>query len=143
MEKEETWQGVIPMLSYQHGAQAMDWLASAFGFRERVRVLDPEGGLSHGEMETGSGMVMLATPSPDYEGPGPHRANCSRAERWSRVPWVIDGVLVHVHDVEAHFRKAKEAGALILSEVEYDPPGPRYRVEDLEGHRWMFIQQPR
>ena len=43
--------------------------------------------------------------------------------------------------LEAHFRRAKEAGATILSEPEVEPYGERiYRVEDLEGHRWMFAQ---
>ena len=34
---------------------------------------------------------------------------------------------------------AKAAGAVILSEPEDGPPARRYRVEDLEGHRWMFM----
>ena len=39
---------VIPMLSYEDGNAAMDWLARAFGFRERVRCHAPDGRLSHG-----------------------------------------------------------------------------------------------
>ena len=34
----------------------------------------------------------------------------------------------------------RKAGAKILSEVEEGDNGKRYRVEDIEGHRWMFIQ---
>ena len=37
--------------------------------------------------------------------------------------------------------RAKQAGAVILSEPEAGPPARRYRVEDLEGHRWMFMQR--
>src|SRR5690606_7333301 len=33
---------------------------------------------------------------------------------------------------------AAAAGATLLSEVETNPYGRSYRVEDLEGHRWMF-----
>ena len=29
---------VIPMLSYEDGAAALDWLAKPFGFRERTRM---------------------------------------------------------------------------------------------------------
>jgi hypothetical protein len=29
---------VIPMLAYEDGAAALDWLAKAFGFRERTRM---------------------------------------------------------------------------------------------------------
>jgi hypothetical protein len=33
------------------------------------------------------------------------------------------------------------AGALILSEIEEDPSGRRYRAEDFEGHRWVFFEK--
>ena len=55
---------------------------------------------------------------------------------------MIDGVLVYVDDVAAHFARAREAGATLLSEVESGPGGSLlYRAEDLEGHRWMFMQR--
>lgn len=133
-------QSVVPMLAYEDGVAALEWLARAFGFRERARMLDG-GRLSHGEMDTGGGLVMLATPSPHYQGPKRHREGCAAARKWSEVPWVVDGVLVYVDDVDAHFERAKAAGARILSEVEGDAPGKRYRAEDLEGHRWMFMQR--
>src|SRR5687767_12487391 len=88
--------GVIPMLAYEDGPAALDWLVRAFGFRERTRWLNPDGTLSHGEMECGGGVIMLATPTPEYEGPRRHREHCDAARRWSTVPWVIDGVLVYV-----------------------------------------------
>jgi uncharacterized glyoxalase superfamily protein PhnB len=131
--------GVIPMIAYEDGFAALDWLARAFGFRERARIAS-EGRLAHGEMDAGNGIIMLATPSPDYEGPRRHRDVCERARKWSTVPWVIDGVLVFVPDVAAHYERAKREGATILSEVEEGPNGRLYRAEDLEGHRWMFIE---
>ena len=53
----------------------------------------------------------------------------------------MDGVLVHVADVDAHFAQAVAAGAPTLSEVEAGGPGRLYRTEDVEGHRWMFLQR--
>jgi uncharacterized glyoxalase superfamily protein PhnB len=129
------------MIAYENGVAAMDWLARAFGFVERTRMIGRDGRLAHGEMLAGDGLIMMATPTPEYEGPRTHRSHCERARRWSAVPWVIDGVLVHVADVQEHFRRAKEAGATILSDVEEGPPARRYRVEDLEGHRWMFMER--
>jgi hypothetical protein len=35
----------------------------------------------------------------------------------------------------------EENGATMLSGVEEGAPGRRYRAEDLEGHRWMFIER--
>jgi uncharacterized glyoxalase superfamily protein PhnB len=55
---------------------------------------------------------------------------------------VIDGVHVYVDDIDAHFARAQAAGATVLSAIEDGPPGRRYRAEDLEGHRWMFMQRP-
>jgi uncharacterized glyoxalase superfamily protein PhnB len=134
---------VAPMLAYEDGVAALEWLARAFGFRERARMLDDEGRLTHGELEAGSGVIMLATPTPDYECPKRHRETCERARRWHAAPWVIDGVLVYVEDVDAHYERARREGAVILSEPEDGFPGRRYRAEDLEGHRWMFLQYNR
>jgi PhnB protein len=137
----DEYPAVIPMVAYENGAAAMDWLSRAFGFRERARMLGDDGELSHGEMEAGEGVIMLATPSPHYHGPKRHREECAAARKWSEVPYIIDGVLVYVGDVDAHFERARDAGAVILSEVESGDPGKRYRAEDLEGHRWMFMER--
>jgi uncharacterized glyoxalase superfamily protein PhnB len=130
---------VIPMISYEDGIAALEWLSRAFGFQETARMTAPDGRLSHGEMTAGDGLIMLASPTPDYQSPRRHRETCEQARRWSAVPWIIDGVLVYVDDLDAHFKRAKAAGATILSDIEEGPPGRRYRAEDLEGHRWFFI----
>lgn len=132
--------GVVPMIAYADGPSAMDWLADVFGFRECVRMMDGDH-LSHGEMETDFGKVMLASPSDAYEGPRQHREHCEPAREWLSVPWIVDGVLVYVADLEGHFDRARERGAVILTAPENDFPGRRYRAEDLEGHRWMFMQR--
>jgi uncharacterized glyoxalase superfamily protein PhnB len=132
---------IIPMISYEDGVAALEWLATAFGFRERTRMLGTDGRLSHGEMEHGGGLIMLATPTPEYEGPRRHRERCERAGKWSEVPWVIDGALVCVDNVDEHYERAMKAGAVILSEPEDGGPGRLYRAEDLEGHRWMFLER--
>ena len=134
-------QVVIPMLSYENGVAALEWLVEAFGFQERARITDPDGRLTHGEVDVGGGLVMLASPTPDYEAPRRHREHCERARRWSSVPWIVDGVLVRVNGLDAHFERAKSAGATILSGIESGPPGRRYRAEDLEGHRWFFLER--
>src|SRR5256885_12326256 len=99
---------VIPMVAYEDGPKAMDWLSSAFGFRERERMLDKSGRLSHGEMQAGDGVIMLATPTPDYQAPLHHREACEPARKWSTVPYVVDGLLVYVDDVDAHFAREAE-----------------------------------
>jgi uncharacterized glyoxalase superfamily protein PhnB len=132
---------VVPMLAYRDGVAAMEWLVRAFGFTEQARMVDKTGRLAHGELAAGDAVIMVASPTPAYEGPRLHRATCAAAREWSEVPFVIDGVLVTVDDVDAHHARAKAAGATILSELEDGFPARRYRCEDLEGHRWMFMQR--
>ena len=134
-------QAVFPMIAYADAAAAMDWLEHAFGFHQRNRITDKEGRVTHGELELSGAKVFVATPTRDYQGPKRHAETCEAARRWSSVPWIIDGVLVYVDNVETHFRAAKSAGATILSELEKGGAGMQYRAADLEGHRWMFAQR--
>jgi PhnB protein len=131
------------MLAYEDGLAAVKSLARAFGFRVRRRMTGPDGRLAHAELEAGDGLIMLASPTPDYQSPRHHREVCEAARRWSAVPWIIDGVVVLVPDLDAHIERARAAGATILTGIEDGPPGRRYRAEDLEGHRWFFFEDER
>ena len=133
--------GVVPMLTYANGPTALEWLVEAFGFGERERWLDEEGRLEHGELDAFGGRIMLAGSNPRYEGPRAHREHCAAAAAWHEGwPYVLDGVLVEVPDVEAHLARAREHGAVVLGDLEESPFGRLYRAEDPEGHRWMFLQ---
>ena len=135
---------IVPMLSYEDTGRAADWLVQAFGFREALRYEDRDGRVSHVELRLGDGAVMLGNPGAHYQGPKRHRESCEAAAQWSDTPFVVDGVHVYVDDVDAHFEQARAAGARMLSELEDTPFGDRhYRVEDIEGHRWMFAQHVR
>jgi uncharacterized glyoxalase superfamily protein PhnB len=132
---------IVPMISYEDAADAIDWLVRAFGFRERTEQRYVEDGrVTHAELELGDGVIMLASPTPDYQSPRHHRLTCEAADRWLQVPWVVDGVLVYVADIDDHHDRAVSAGAAMLSGIEDAPYGRLYRAEDLEGHRWMFMQ---
>jgi uncharacterized glyoxalase superfamily protein PhnB len=136
-------QRIVPMIAYEDTAGAIDWLAAAFGFTEHGRryVMD-DGTIGHAELELGGEIVMLATPSREYESPKRHRETCEAARRWLDNPWVIDGVLVLVDDLAAHHARAVAAGANVIRPPEEGPAGRLYTAEDLEGHRWMFQQRP-
>lgn len=133
-------QVIVPMLSYEDGIAAINWLCKVFGFSEKTRWVDENGKLSHGEIELNNNIIMLASPTPDYQSPKNHRKSCKEAAAWYSVPYIINGVLVYVDNIEEHFKQAKENGAVILSQIEYGGPGTRYRAEDLEGQRWMFME---
>ena len=104
-------------------------------------MLDDKGRLAHGEIAMGNSIIMLASPTSVYQSPGHHSKVCETTARWRQVPYIFNGVLVYVDDVRKHFQTAKENGAVILSGIEEGGPGARYRAEDLEGHRWMFMER--
>jgi len=99
------------MIAYEDASAALEWLAKAFGFRERTRITMPDGSIGHAEMEIGDdGIIMLAEPDPHYQGPKRHAETCEATRHWSAVPYIIGGVFVHVDDVDAHFKQAEEWG---------------------------------
>ncbi|HEY5464142.1 MAG TPA: VOC family protein [Hanamia sp.] len=135
-------QNVISMLSYENGVSSLEWLKKAFGFEENMEMRFVEDGrLTHSELKAGENIIMIATPSVDYESINKQRKSDKQMDKWLSVPWVVNGLLVYVENVEEYFKNAEESGAEILSEIEEDFPGKRYRCADIEGHRWMFMQK--
>ena len=138
-------QTIVPFIAYEDAAGAIDWLTRAFGFRENeaARMTADDGTIGHAELDVGDGSkIFLSTPTPDYESPKRHRETCAAAAKWSENPWVIDGLMVQVDDVDAHHAHAAAAGAAVLRPPEdVEPAGIRlWSGEDVEGHRWMFVQ---
>jgi PhnB protein len=96
----------------------------------------------HVNLELEGAPLMIGWPSADYESPRHHAEACERARSWQETLYIVDGVYVTVGEIDAHFGRARAAGARILSELEENAAaGQRqYRAEDPEGHRWMFAQ---
>ena len=131
---------VVPFLAYEDGVVALGWLTRVFGFVERERILETDGRLGHGTLETpGGGTVFLASP-PHYVNPL-HQAQASDALRKALDnPYVVDGVYVAVDDVDAYYASVKAAGATIIRELQTTDHGRLFTAQDVEGHRWMFMQ---
>ena len=118
---------VSPYLYYEDGVAALDWLAQAFGFRERFRQTADDGRVQHAELEHDGGVVMLGCPD-DYKNPAHLGANTS-------------SVYVRVADVDAVHQRATEAGAEVLRPPTDEDYGARMcGVRDPEGHEWWFAQ---
>ena len=129
-------------VGYENGVASLEWLKKAFGFEENTNMRFVEDGrLTHAELKAGEGIIMIATPSPDYESINKLRGRDKQMDKWLSVPWVVNGCLVYVDNIEEHYKNAKANGAEILSEPEDGFPGKRYRCADIEGHRWMFMQR--
>jgi PhnB protein len=122
---------ITPYLLYENVNAAIDWLASAFGFVERMRVPGPDGKTAHAEMRLADGVLMMGCPGPEYQNP-------------KRLGHVTQNLYVYVDDVDAHFERARKAGAKILEEPKDQFYGDRrYGAVDPEGHNWYFAQHVR
>jgi uncharacterized glyoxalase superfamily protein PhnB len=120
---------ITPYLYYENVEDALEWLAKAFGLRERHRQPGPDGKIMHAEMALGDdGVIMMGCPGPQYRNP-------------KRLGHVTQNLYVRVSDLDAHFERARKAGANVLEELNNQPYGDRrYGVEDPEGHQWYFAQ---
>lgn len=116
---------IVPALRYKDGKAALGWLNKAFGFQQQAAYPNPDGSLAHAQMTYGTGMIMLGSGGkPDPTNP------------WSTEPL---GVYVQVEDIDAHYARAKAAGAVILRELTNTSYGAReYSARDLDGHLWSF-----
>ncbi len=122
---------ITPYLYYQDVAGALDWLAQAFGLKERMRMPGPDGGIAHAEMECADGVIMLGCPAPDYRNP-------------KHLGQVTQSLYVYVDDVDKHFQHAVASGAKIFEEPKDQFYGDRrYGTEDSEGHLGFFAQHVR
>jgi len=120
---QPTKPNVFPALRYKNGPAAIEWLGK-LGFEKHFVVPGPSGTIAHAQLTIGPGMIML--------GSGSHEAN----NAWDTVP---QGVYVQVEDVDAHYARAKAAGAEIVRDLANTDYGSReYSVRDPEGHLWSF-----
>jgi uncharacterized glyoxalase superfamily protein PhnB len=123
--------GFRSALFYQDPKAALAWLEKAFGFELVMLLEDADGAVAHSQMEFGDSYVMIG-------------------QEWStdhRSPKSVGGKntqTVHIQldtDIDAHFERAKAAGAVIDAEPTTQFYGDRtYRCRDLEGHIWTVSQ---
>jgi uncharacterized glyoxalase superfamily protein PhnB len=139
------WASVYPHLRYQEPGEAIAWLTRAFGFRERVRMAQPDGTIIASKLETpNGGLVMVAGASPDFQAWIRQRVPDFRQPAEPPWPNISHTTTVMVSDVDAHYEQAKAAGAAILLGPTDQPWGLRvYAALDLEGHQWEFSQMLR
>lgn len=109
-------------LHYTDPGAAARWLADVFELRSWDRIPADGDAKTWVELNVGNSSVILFP----LEG------------KWSGEP-VTHETWVYVDDLDAHFARAQERGAHIVSDIAQH--GFRsYTAEDLEGHRWTFVQ---
>lgn len=123
---------IIPALRYRDAPAAIDWLCQAFGFERHLVVPSTPGKIAHAQLTFGNGMIMLGS---DQEEGDYDRLIAQPAEAGgvTQAPYIV------VEDADAHYARAKEAGAEILFDIaDQDHGGRAYTCRDPEGHVWNF-----
>ncbi len=117
---------IFPGFRYQDAPAAIDWLERAFGFEPQFVVPGPDGTIAHAQLKLGPGLIML---------------DSAVAETAPAVPWPATrlSLYVYVPDIEAHYERARAAGAEIIRVLaETDYGSFEFSALDLEGNLWSF-----
>jgi uncharacterized glyoxalase superfamily protein PhnB len=123
-----TFERIIPVLTYRDIQAAHNFLVEAFGFASGGVHRDADGQPVHGEVRAGEAAIWLHRVTPEHHLDSPLAVDVANS-----------GLVVQVDDVDAHYQRARSAGARIDSEPVDEPYGQReYGARDLEGHRWWF-----
>jgi len=118
---------VIPYLSIDGAAAAIDFYGTVFGAIQRVRMDAPGGKIGHAELAIGDSLIMLADAFPEMGGQTPAGLGGSPVT-----------VMVYVDDVDAVFARALSAGATEDRKVENQFYGDRAgQFIDPFGHKWF------
>ena len=125
---------VVPRLAYNDPTAAVAFLDRAFGFAEdrAARLEHPEGSVYLTQIVVAGVSVMIGTAG------GHGLASPATAGTTTQA------LIVYVDDLDGHCRRARAAGAEVVSEPADQFWGERrYEAKDLEGHLWSFHQPVR
>jgi uncharacterized glyoxalase superfamily protein PhnB len=121
-------QTIFPLLRYQDARAAIRSLCDAFGFVELFSVPDSGPFVRHAQLKLGTNIIMVGSIRPDDGMTSPRIAKTA-----------TQALAVYVEDLDAHFERARAAGAEITSSPADTTFGAReYHARDLEGHPWTF-----
>jgi uncharacterized glyoxalase superfamily protein PhnB len=121
---------VLPHITYRDVGRASAWLTAVFAFTEHYRYGSPDAP-SGAQMYLGDAWVMLDAADPGHKTP-------------AELGYGTQSLTVFVADADAHFTKAKGAGATIVEDLHETIYGERqYGARDLDGHHWLFSTHAR
>jgi uncharacterized glyoxalase superfamily protein PhnB len=122
---KQTRATVIPALRYRDAKAAIEWLGRAFGFEAQLVVPGEGNEIVHAQLKFGGGMIMLGSARDNEFGRlMTHPDETGGRETMS--PYVV------VADADAHYERARAAGARIVIDIKDEDYGGRgYSCRDL------------
>ncbi|QKG26877.1 VOC family protein [Actinomadura verrucosospora] len=117
----EGYTSVAPWVVTDDTGAFLDYVSQAFDGTELGRVATEDGLIGHGEIRVGDTVVLAFDRRPD----------------WPVMPSLLR---VFVHDADAAFARAVEAGGTVVTPVASDAFGQRGgRIKDPFGNIWWVI----
>jgi PhnB protein len=122
------YHSVQPYLIFRGCAEAIAFYRTAFGAKEKFRMPDKEGRITHAEIELGDSCIMMADEAPQMDAFSPEHYGGSPAS-----------LLIYTENCDAMYKQAVAAGAESLREPADQPYGDRMSgVKDPFGHKWWI-----
>jgi len=141
----EGWPRITSAVFYDDAGKAIDWLCATFGFEVRLKVEGEGGRIEHSELEFGDGLICVGSTGGKASREVPLPSGSPRSVGGINTQCLA----VYVDDADAHCAHSRAAGAKIVEEPKTSDYGEdywsdrSYRVEDIEGHQWWFMQRVR
>jgi len=118
-------------ISVRNAQDAIAFYKKAFGAEEIYRIDMPGGKIGHAELQFGDSRLMLADEFPDMPD--------AVAKSPKSLGGTTFGFNVYIEDVEARFKQAVDAGAMVRRPIQDQFYGDRSgTVEDPFGHMWTL-----
>jgi PhnB protein len=122
------YHSVQPYLMFQSCADAIAFYVKAFGAKEKFRMPDKQGRITHAEVEIGDSCIMMADEAPQWD--------AFSVEHYGGSP---ASLLIYTADCDAMYKQAVVAGAKSAREPADQPYGDRMAgVTDPFGYKWWI-----
>ena len=123
---------IIPTMRYKDAPAAIEWLCTVLGFEKHLVVPGENDTIAHAQLVLGNSMIMLGSENDNEFG------------KLVKTPPDLGGIntqtaYIIIEEIDAHYQKAKAAGAEIVLEIaDQDYGGRLYSCRDPEGYIWNF-----
>jgi PhnB protein len=121
---------ISPYLAIKGADKGIEFYKQAFGAVEVMRLVDPDGRVSHAEIRIGGFPVMISDEYPEI--------GVFSAQSLGGSPVMI---ILETADVDALFDRAVAAGARVDRPLQdaFDGALRNAKLRDPFGHRWMIL----
>ncbi|MGH9557985.1 MAG: VOC family protein [Bryobacteraceae bacterium] len=122
----EGYHSVQPYLIFKNCAAAIDFYTKVFGAKERLRMPDKQGRITHAEIQIGDSVIMMADEAEQWGAFSP--------EHYGGSPVSI---MLYTADCDATYKQAIAAGAKSVREPADQFYGDRMStLKDPFGYQW-------